>query len=316
MGIFSSKRSRKDEEKLAEERYLKERQKEEERDIEGVSKDYTERRKEKSIIHPSVYRGRELEITEKMFGRGERISPFVEKLKKTEVGQEAGRLAGEASKYAEAGFKGVIQYPRKKLETWRKEYETEKEAKGIYERAYRKHKIETAHKRGEATEQRHYREKVEREVGKLALESERKQIGIAAEKAYRIEKAKIAAREKSKLEKEARIEERAKIDALRDYQIQTLLAAAQSQQVQQPQQRRRIYNPFTVQAAQALDPMGIYSFRPPQRRLQQTQGQQFQQTQQQPRPNMDWMNFLLGGQENPKSGKRRKVYNFFTGVWE
>ncbi len=193
----------------------------------------------------------------------------------------------------------VTEYPKRKFREAAEDIETEREYRKAYREGQKKYRAESAAHRG----RRHiHQELYEKETAKFKREQAMKDIAISEKKAYYVEKAKALAREE--------------VRRGRQY-LQPTFVRPQLYGIQQgaPQPRRRIYNPFTAEAVAALDPMGIYTLRPP-RRLQQTQGQQFQQTQQQPRPNMDWMNFLLGGQENPKSGKRRKVYNFFTGVWE
>jgi hypothetical protein len=103
--------------------------------------------------------------------------------------------------------------------------------------------------------------------------------------------------------------------------------AQQQQMYAQPVAPQRRMVPFFSEAGgRAVDPLNIYSLPNPQR---QQQNQQYQNNQpfrqqpqnqqnQQPAPNMDHLNMLLGYDTriNPQTGKKRKVLNLFTNRWE
>lgn len=216
---------------------------------------------------------------------------------------EAAKLVGTIGKEA-------VEYVPRKLREAREDIETEREYRGRYGAEYRKHRLTSAEARAKGTEQRHYREKVGKETEKIEREKALKDIVVSEEKAYRVARASQAGRERAKKESGRYAVTRPQIARPQLYGI-----SQQPVIVEQP--RYRIYNPFTAEAARALDPTGIYSLRPPrQQQTQQTRQSQFQQQMPQQSADMSWMNFLLGYGGNPRSGKRKPVYNIFTGVWE
>lgn len=222
----------------------------------------------------------------------------------------------EAAKWVGVRAKGAAEYIPEKFEKARLDYEAGKISKKAYEEAYRKHKIDAAEARGVGTEQRHYREKIGKEVDRINRAEARKEISISAEKAYALERAKTSARIAAREERKQQYLERQQFVQSRPQGQFISLGTVQPQSYRL---RYQVPNPFSPEMAKKLDPLGIYSISKPQQ-VSQQQTQQFrQQVQQQQfdqQQAIQQMNALLGFSPTDKTGKRRRIYNLFSGKWE
>ncbi len=210
-------------------------------------------------------------LREKMFGGGEPYQErkYLEGLREKEAKEVESVLTANfpkeqkptKSKYAtieELKHLGrevkqeVTEYPKRKFQEAAEDIETEREYRKAYREGQKKYKLESATHRG----RRHLHEKLyEKEVDKLKREQAIKDIVVSEEKAYRVARASQAGRERAKIESGQYTVTRPKIVRPQLYGI--------SQQVVAQQPRRRIYNPFTPEAARALDQLGIYSLGSP-----------------------------------------------------
>jgi hypothetical protein len=233
-------------------------------------------------------------------------------------------LMGELKHLGHEVGREVTEFPKRKLKEAAEDIETGR----AYRESYRKHKIEAASPRGAETEQRHYRNKIGREARKIKLEEERERISLAAEKAARIERAKIITRQR--------------YSQLAHPQIYGL--SSRQPVVVQPRRHRLapVYprNSYRQLPAEELDPMGIYTLRPQQQQQASTKVDMSymhsllgfnpqQKSQIQTTPNSVDTNFaqkMLGfnpqqqSQQDKPNGqsskpKRRKL-NYFTGQYE
>jgi hypothetical protein len=202
----------------------------------------------------------------------------------------------EIGKYAKSRAKGAVEYIPETFSKLTEDYEAGRISKKIYDDAYRQHKIDLAKERGRTGEQQAYR----KSKGEDSASIKKRKIESDAKAAYATTKAKSL----------ARLSARAEFYSQRQQETQF------QQQFVRPIQRtqqRRMVNFYSLEGARAVDPLGILSIS----QSRQQQPQQFQQLQQQQlRPSMDHMNMLLGFSGTDKTGKRRKVYNIFLGIWE
>ena len=99
--------------------------------------------------------------------------------------KETKELGGTIVKEAKEYVPGKIRSVREDLET-----------KRAYRESYRKHGYEAASSRGAEAELRHHKEMIGKEARRIKLEEEREKIALAAEKAARVERAKILTKQK------------------------------------------------------------------------------------------------------------------------
>lgn len=202
-------------------------------------------------------------------------------------------LLTEAVRLGKTVGREALEYVPRKLKETRENIETNREYSGRYGVEYRKHKLELAETRAIEAEQRNYREKIDKEVEKIAREKAREDIAIAAEKTFRVTRAKTAGREMRKLE------------------------------VQRQRQRN----------ASPLDTLGIYSiYRVPSTRNISGGGNPITNNIFGGGGDPSAMNVLLGfqipqrqrqnkiknrkKQPEAKHQERKKRYNIFSGMWE
>jgi hypothetical protein len=187
----------------------------------------------------------------------------------------------------------VGEYPKRKLKEFAEDIETDRK----YRESYRKYKIGAASTRGAETEQRHHSQKIGREAHKIKLEEEHERISLAAEKAARVERAKILTRQR--------------------YTVMRPTFVHPAVYGISPQPRHYITNMWTAEAARALDPLNLYSLS-----KQQNAGNS---------NSSDMWMLLVGmpqkqvqvsepnGQQNStkrKTKPKRRVQNIFSGQWE
>jgi hypothetical protein len=246
-----------------------------------------------------------------LLSQGIRPSEALQIIEWESRGQESGEIdrsgyqhpvpAGSTTTFGELKHLGheigreITEFPRRILKEAAEDIETGRK----YHEAYRKNKIYSASSRGAESEKRHYSEKVGKEDRKIKLEDERERISLAAEKAARVERAKILTRQRYGLQSRS-----------------SQFARPQMIGLSQPvfvQPRRYITNMWNAEAATALDPLNIFSINP--------------RPQENPGYSDIWLSIVgmprqqanqRDGQQKPtktKAKPKRRVQNIFSGQW-
>jgi hypothetical protein len=218
-------------------------------------------------------------------------------------------LIGELKHLSREVGREVIEFPKRTLKQAAEDIEIGR----AYRESYRKHKSEAASSRGAGAEERHHREKLETESDQLKRKKTLKDIEISEQKAYRIERAKIAARERAKLSKHPR---------------DSVTRPTRPQIVRMKPVSKPIVQVSLRQQYSSLDPYGIYQLRSNQN------SDTSWLTGRIVSGNVDAMHSLLGfnkphpdqsqpkaqqnekHQKKSKSKQKQKRYNVFTGQYE